>query len=196
VDGDTSTSDMLILLANGAVNDAVDGTVDGGMYGSVGGDPLDATDRAVFETELRALCMELAMKIADDGEGASHLITIDVSGCGNRQEAAKIAKTIAESPLVKTAIAGGDPNWGRIMCAAGYAGVDFDPMKSSLAINGIELFHAGRPLPFDEKVVAASIRENRDTHIDLRFGEGNASIRFWTCDLTREYVAINADYTS
>src|SRR5262249_17965760 len=100
----------------------------------------------------------------------------------------------ADSPLVKTAIAGGDPNWGRIVSAAGYSGIEFDPALVDLKINGHLLYERGAPVDFDAAKVSASIRENRDVHVELRLAPGGASARFWTTDLTAEYVRLNADY--
>ena len=97
---------------------------------------------------------------------------------------------------MKTAIAGADPNWGRIVSAAGYAGVAFDEIDLSLEVNGFPLYRRGAPLPFDESTVSDSIRANRETSIRLELSKGDASIRFWTCDLTVDYVHINADYTT
>ena len=180
VDGHTSPSDTVLLLANGAAKS----------------ENLAKTDFELFRAELKLLCCELARKIPEDGEGASHLITIDVNGCKDRSSAKTIAQKIANDPLVKTAIFGADPNWGRIVSAAGTAGVPFDPMKASLSINGVELFRSGTPVPFDKTAVSDSIRNNRDTHFSLSFGEGTESIRFWTSDLTCEYVRLNSDYTT
>jgi len=178
VEGHTSTSDTLLLLANGAAA------------------PLSGGDLERFAEALRKLCIELAVKIPADGEGASHLITIDIEGCEDRESARMIARKVAEDALVKTAIFGADPNWGRIVSAAGTAGVPFDPKKVSLKLNGFELFRNGSPVPFEKQEVADSIRNNRDTHFLLSFGEGTASIRFWTTDLTTEYVRLNSDYTT
>jgi len=122
------------------------------------------------------------------------VIEIEVSGCRDRASARQIAKTVAESALVKTAVAGADPNWGRIVSAAGYAGVPFDPRGVHLNVNGFLLYERGAPIKFDEATVSQSIRENRDTHIALRFSEGDVSLKFWTTDLTAEYVRLNADY--
>jgi glutamate N-acetyltransferase/amino-acid N-acetyltransferase len=178
VEGHTSTNDSVLLLASGA-----------------GGPKLLAGEAlAEFRSQLGELCVELARQIPDDGEGASHLITIDVRGTRSRDDAYRIAKTVADSALVKTAIAGGDPNWGRIVSAAGYSGVGFDPDGLTLRVNGTELYRAGSPQPFDERQVSASIRENRETGIDLQFGEGDQGVRFWTSDLTVDYVKFNADY--
>ena len=111
--------------------------------------------------------MELARAIPEDGEGVSHVITIDVTGCATRDEAHVIAKNVANSPLVKTAIAGADPNWGRIVSAAGYAGVTFDPRGVSLKVNGHLLYENGRRCDFDAATVSQSIKGQRDTSIEL-----------------------------
>ena len=108
--------------------------------------------------------------------------------------ALRIGKTIADSPLVKTAIAGADPNWGRIVSAAGYAGVTFDPSKVTLHLNGLLLYERGAPVDFDAAAAAKSIAADRDTSIVLLLEEGTAAARFWTTDLTAEYVRLNADY--
>jgi glutamate N-acetyltransferase/amino-acid N-acetyltransferase len=173
-----STNDTVLLLANGAA----------------GGEPLTGDDLAAFQTALNEVAVDLAKAIAGDGEGATHLVTIDITGCATRQTALDIAKTVANSPLVKTALHGADPNWGRIVSAAGYAGVPFDPRGVTLRLNGFLLYQKGAPVEFDGKAVSNSIRDNRDTQIELEFGEGTASRRFWTTDLTAEYVRLNADY--
>ena len=178
VDGHVSTNDTVLLLANGAA----------------GGEPLAGDDLAVFQAALDEVCVDLAKAIATDGEGATHLIIVDVAGCATRQSALDIAKTVANSPLVKTAIHGADPNWGRIVSAAGYAGVPFDPNGVTLRLNGFLLYEKGAPVEFDGKAVSTSIRDNRDTLVELEFSEGAASRRFWTTDLTAEYVRLNADY--
>jgi glutamate N-acetyltransferase/amino-acid N-acetyltransferase len=178
VDGHMSTNDTVLLLANGAS----------------GRPPLTGADLAAFCQALRETCGELARAIPADGEGASHLITIDVTGCATMAAARQIARTVADSPLVKTAVAGADPNWGRIVSAAGYAGIEFDPAKVNLTINGFLLYQRGAPVDFNAQQVSASIRENRDTAVVISFGEGDARIRFWTTDLTAEYVRLNADY--
>lgn len=180
VEGHTSTNDTVLLLASGAA----------------GGSRLAGESLASFAASVADLCRELARMIPDDGEGATHLITIDISGCRTREDARAIAKTVAESALVKTAIAGGDPNWGRIVSAAGYAGVDFDESELSLTLNGFPLYHNGAPLPFDAEAVSNSIKSERETKIELAIKQGPAAVRFWTCDLTTEYVHINADYTT
>jgi len=178
VDGHMSTNDTVLLLANGAA----------------GGEPLAGEDLAAFQHALDEVCVDLAKAIAGDGEGATHLVTIEVRGCASRDAALEIAKTVANSPLVKTALHGADPNWGRIVSAAGYAGVPFDPSGVSLRLNGFLLYDKGAPVEFDGAEVSTSIRDNRDTLIQLDFCEGSAFLRFWTADLTAEYVRLNADY--
>ncbi len=180
VEGHTSTSDTVLLLANGAA----DAT------------PLKGEDLAVFGELLLDMCKELAPMIPNDGEGVTHLITIDVFGAPDRESAKKLAQTVANDALVKTAICGADPNWGRIISATGRCGVPYDPSKVSLKVNGFLLYENGTPVEFDKTVVSDSIRNNRDTSFELFFEEGDASIRFWTSDLTAEYVRLNADYTT
>jgi glutamate N-acetyltransferase / amino-acid N-acetyltransferase len=124
------------------------------------------------------------------------LITLDVVGCRTRDEAHRIARTMANSALVKTAVSGGDPNWGRIVSAAGYAGVTFDPAGVSLSVNDFVLYRDGAPAPFDAKTASASIKANRGTSIVLTLREGPAAVRFWTSDLNADYVRFNADYTT
>lgn len=180
VEGHASTNDTVLLLANGQANSK----------------PLSGADARMFRQALRDVCEDLAKMIPGDGEGATHRITIDVEGCMNRDEALAIARAVADSPLVKTAIHGADPNWGRIVSAAGYAGVDFHESELCLKLNGFPLYHKGTPLDFDAAKVSANIRENRETHIQLIFYRGGTKLRFWTCDLTAEYIHLNADYTT
>lgn len=180
VDGHMSTNDTVLLLASGAA----------------GPKHLDSGDLDLVREALRLAAIDLAQAIPADGEGATHLVTIEVTGCADRASAHKIAKTVAESPLVKTAIAGADPNWGRIVSAVGYAGVPFDPGRLSLRLNGFLLYAQGAPVEFDAGEVSGSIRSQRDTAIELQLSEGDASVRFWTTDLTAEYVRLNADYTT
>jgi glutamate N-acetyltransferase / amino-acid N-acetyltransferase len=178
VEGHMSTNDTVLLLARGRDGEK----------------PLQEDALQSFRAALTEVCTELAKAIPSDGEGATHLITIDIRGCRNREEAARIAGTVADSPLVKTAIHGADPNWGRIVSAAGYAGVDFDPAGLRLEMNGTLLYESGTPVDFDAAAVSRSIADNRDTSVVLTFQEGEASARHWTCDLTAEYVRLNADY--
>lgn len=178
VDGHMSTNDTVLLVANGAA----------------GGAPLAGADLQAFRQALLEVCAALSRAIPEDGEGATHLITLDVTGCHTSDAARQIARTVADSALVKTAIAGADPNWGRVVSAAGYAGIEFDPAGVNLKINGYSLYERGAPVAFDAEEVSKSIRGNRDTSVELSFSEGDAKIRFWTTDLTAEYVRLNADY--
>lgn len=178
VEGHMSTSDSVLLLANGAA----------------GGEPLAGDALLRFRSVLVEICEDLAQSIPADGEGATHLITVEVHGAASRGDAVAIARTVADSPLVKTAVAGADPNWGRIVSAAGYAGVSFDPDRVSLHVNDSLLYERGVPSQFDAQAVSLSMRERRDTHIVLLLEEGEASARFWSSDLTAEYVRLNADY--
>ena len=180
VDGHESTSDSVFLLANGAS----------------GQSPENDADWALFQGALDGVAQDLAMQIIKDAEGAHHFVQLDVTGCRSRDEAFKIAKAVADSPLVKTAICGADPNWGRIVSAAGYAGVPLKEENISLVVNGFPLYESGRPLPFDAAVVSSSLRENRDVFIELKLTLGDESVRYWTSDLTKEYVELNADYTT
>jgi glutamate N-acetyltransferase/amino-acid N-acetyltransferase len=178
VDGHMSTNDTVLLLANGAA----------------GGDTLHGAGLEAFGRALTAACETLARDMADDGEGATHVMRIEVTGCASRDEARQVARTIADSPLVKTAVHGADPNWGRIVSAAGYSGVRFDPAQVRLRLNGTLLFQAGAPVPFDADAVSASIKAARETLIELQVGAGPGAIRFYSSDLTAEYVHLNADY--
>jgi len=180
VDGHMSTSDTVLLLASGKSSPL----------------PFGEADLVTFQTALNEVCIELARMIPADGEGASHLITLDVSGCRTREEAHQIAKQVAESALVKTAIMGADPNWGRIVSAAGQAGVPFDPARMSLSLNGRPIFQNGEPVAFDAADVSKSIRDQQETHVELSFSEGSASTRFWASDLTVDYVVFNSEYTT
>jgi glutamate N-acetyltransferase/amino-acid N-acetyltransferase len=201
VDGHMSTNDTVILLANGAagphVGEPLRSKIRRGedSHSRLGESrPLSGKSLADFRATLLEICEDLAQAIPADGEGATHLVTVEVHGCRTRQDALRIGKTIADSPLVKTAIAGADPNWGRIVSAAGYAGVPFDPSKVTLHLNGLLLYERGAPVDFDAAAAAKSIAADRDTSIVLLLEEGTAAARFWTTDLTAEYVRLNADY--
>lgn len=180
VDGHTSTNDTVLLLANGAA----------------GGPVLEGRGLDAFRATLYEVCEDLAQSIPADGEGATHLVTVEVHGCRSRAEAVKIGKTIADSPLVKTAIAGADPNWGRVVSAAGYAGVPFNPQNVSLHINGMLVYERGAPVDFDAEAISHSMASEKETSLLLILDEGAAAARFWTTDLTAEYVRLNADYTT
>ena len=178
VEGHTSTNDTVLLLASGAS----------------GGSPLSGEALEQFCQSLDAVCVDLAKQIPADGEGSSHLITIDVQGASNREEARQIAQTIANSNLVKAGVAGADPNWGRIISAVGYAGVEIDPDQVRVAINGFDLYQQGTPLAFDVAQVSGSIAGNVDTSIVVELNSGTAAARFWTSDLTADYVRFNSEF--
>jgi glutamate N-acetyltransferase/amino-acid N-acetyltransferase len=200
VEGHMSTNDTVLLLASGEAGKGSGFRVQGSgktlTHSPTHHSPLTGEALAAFQAALNELCIELARQIPDDGEGASHLITLDVQGCKSKDDARQIARAVADSALVKTAIAGGDPNWGRIVSAAGYAGVAFDPAGVDLAINGHLLYQRGAPVAFDAKIVSAAIKGSRETSIVLELREGSAAVRFWTSDLNVEYVRFNADYTT
>ena len=185
VDGDTSTNDTLLLLANGA-----------------SGCPAlraDGTEYRRFVKALESVCQELALAIVTDGEGATRVAEIEVRGAPSDVAAEQVARTIATSPLVKTALAGGDPNWGRILAAAGRAplakGASFDPARVDIRLAGTIVCRRGEAHPFDENAVHEKLLERHvPVVIDLKSGQGRATI--WTCDLTTEYVHINGDYRS
>jgi glutamate N-acetyltransferase / amino-acid N-acetyltransferase len=178
VEGHTSTNDTLLLFANGA------------------GHALRGADLDHFVDAATELCADLACAIAADAEGASHLVTLYVEGLRSESEARQIAKVVAESALVKTAIFGADPNWGRIVSAAGYAGVEFEEEDLSLWLGDMLLYREGVPQPFDAARASAYLKDNRDISIRLKFSLGDASCEFWTCDLGYEYVRLNAEYTT
>jgi glutamate N-acetyltransferase/amino-acid N-acetyltransferase len=177
VDGDTSTNDTLLLLANGA-----------------SGVRPDPKEMAAVEDSITRVAENLARSIARDGEGARKLITILVSGASTDDAAARMARSIANSPLVKTAVAGSDPNWGRILSAAGNAGVAFDPRKTDIEMQGVPVCRGGLAARFSE----AELKQKLDApeceiRLSLR-GKGKGHARFWTCDFTEGYIRINASY--
>jgi glutamate N-acetyltransferase / amino-acid N-acetyltransferase len=177
VDGDTSTNDTLLLLANGA-----------------SGVRPDPQEMARMEEGIASVMESLAIAIARDGEGARKLVTILVSGAPTGDAAARVARAIANSPLVKTAIAGSDPNWGRIICAAGNSGVPFDPSKVDIHMQGVLVCRAGLAAPFAESELKQKL-DGPECEIRLAIrGKGKGEARFWTCDLTEDYIRINASY--
>lgn len=182
VDGDTSTNDTVLLLANGASGTAV----------------ADAQSRALFAEALTFVCTELAKMIVKDGEGATKFVEIQVTGAATNADAHAIANTIATSPLVKTAFAGSDPNWGRILAAAGRAGIPFDQNQTNLwvGIPGTEQYQLvaqGTPTAYQE-ADAAHVFTQPEFQVQLQVGMGMGTAVVWTCDLSHEYVSINADY--
>jgi glutamate N-acetyltransferase / amino-acid N-acetyltransferase len=182
IDGDTSTNDTVLLLANGASGVAID----------------NHDDAERFSAALNDLCRRLAQAIVRDGEGATKFVEIRVSGTKTNADAHAIANTIATSPLVKTAFAGSDANWGRLLMAAGRAGVPFDQNKVNLWIGAaqpdeLQLVNEGTPTNYRE-ADAAAVFAQAEFIIHLQLGEGAASDTVWTCDLSHDYVTINADY--
>ena len=177
VDGDTSTNDTVVLLANGA-----------------SGVKPDRTELMKVEESVTRVMESLAQAIARDGEGAKKLVTIDVFGASSGEAAVLLARAIANSPLVKTAIAGSDPNWGRILSAAGNAGVVFDPAKADVLMQGVPVCRGGLAASFSEEELKKKLdRPECAIRLVIR-GKGKGSARFWTCDLTEGYIRINASY--
>ena len=173
VDGDTSTNDMAVVLANGAAGET-------------------NLEEALMAIE--AAMRDLARAIARDGEGATKLLTVTVNGASSESEALQAAKTVAGSSLFKAAVYGNDPNWGRILAALGRSGVTFDPSKASVSVQGIPVF-AGKPLEFDRKAASQAMRAEEVT-VTCNLGAGSESGTAWGCDLTEGYVTINAEYTT
>lgn len=183
IDGDTSTNDTVLLLASGASNIKLD-TNEGNRIGEA------------FANALALVCNSLAHQIVDDGEGVTHLVNLHVTGAETSADAKKVAKAIAHSPLNKTAWSSGDPNWGRLLAAAGYSGVPFDPAQVQVWIGPHLVLSGGLRTPTFDEAAAHQTMLQREYTIRLDLGQGNAETRFLTCDLTAEYVAINADYSS
>ena len=184
VDGDMSTNDTVLVLANGASDVTI---------------AEDSPEEAAFTEALTAVCIQLAQAIVRDGEGATKFVTVDVTGARDDTGARDIARQIATSALVKTAFYGADPNWGRILCAAGYSGVDLDPARLALwllaadSTPAIQLVEDGHPTDYDEPAAIALMQQPEwGVHLDLGLGDGAA--RVWTCDLSHEYVTINGHY--
>jgi glutamate N-acetyltransferase/amino-acid N-acetyltransferase len=176
VDGECSTNDCVMLLANGASGATVDETT---------------YDR--FAHALKTVCLTLALGIVRGGEGATKVVTVTVTGASSETEARRAAKAIANSPLVKTAVHGGDPNWGRLIAVAGRAGVAFELSRAAVTIGSTVLFKDGRP--YDEAAPqAANYLRGKDISLSVNLGAGRATSTVWTCDLSAEYVRINADY--
>jgi glutamate N-acetyltransferase/amino-acid N-acetyltransferase len=177
VDGDTSTNDMVAVLANGA-----------------SGVKLDEGDLRNFEATLGEVLESLAKQIARDGEGARKLVTIDVAGAATDKDAERIGRSIANSPLVKTAVGGADPNWGRIICAAGYSGAAFDPSKVDIRFQGVLVCKSGLAADFDEAELKTKL-QGAEVQIQVKLhGGGKFNARFWTCDFTEGYIKINGSY--
>jgi glutamate N-acetyltransferase/amino-acid N-acetyltransferase len=189
VDGDTSTNDTLLLMASGA-----------------SGVVITEANFEAFVAALSEVCASLAKQVARDGEGATRLIEIRVTGARDEHEAHTVANSIATSPLFKTAVHGGDPNWGRVLCAAGYSGADIDQTKLSLTFGpadrsgendspAVQVVAGGLPLAYEERQAAATLKAD-PVLVLLDLGLGQAEAIVWTCDFSAEYVAINAHYTT
>lgn len=176
VDGDTSTNDSVVALANGA-----------------SGVVLSEGNLAEFEQGLYQVCEYLAKRIVRDGEGATRVFEVRVLGASDRESARRVARTVAESLLVKTAIHGGDPNWGRIIASAGRAGVPVNPDRMRLTLQGVVVFENGTPTDYDESALVERMQAE-EVAIVLDLGQGEASATFWSSDLTPDYVKINAHY--
>jgi glutamate N-acetyltransferase/amino-acid N-acetyltransferase len=178
IDGDTSTNDTVLLLASAATGVAI-----------------HAADEP-FTAALAEVCTSLAKQIVADGEGVTHVVELQIEGAASDADALKVAKAIAHSPLVKTAWAGADPNWGRLMAATGYSGAEIDPARIAIWLGDQQIcINGGRVPDFDEHRAHAYLKKREFTiRIDLGIGKGQC--RFWTTDLTAEYVRINADYST
>lgn len=178
IDGDTSTNDTVLLLASGA-----------------SGVAIDRCD-AAFREALTAVCIDLARQIVADGEGVTHVVELQIEGAASDRDALDVAGAIARSPLVKTAWAGNDPNWGRILAAIGYCGVRIDPLRIGIWFGDQEICRDGVRSPIFDETAAHRYLTQREFCIRIHLGLGAGSCRYWTCDLTKEYVAINADYST
>ncbi|MEN9307305.1 MAG: arginine biosynthesis bifunctional protein argj [Fibrobacterota bacterium] len=181
VDGDTSTNDTCVLMANGAAGlpEILPGT--------------DAAD--AFEKALALLTGHLAREIVRDGEGATTVVRLDVLNARDDEQAENVARAVCNSPLVKCAIHGRDPNWGRILCAAGYSGAGVMPQSVDLCIQNVPVLLRGTPVAFDAPALSKAM-DGEEVAIRLDLGVGSANTTFWTCDFSKEYVTINADYTT
>lgn len=180
VDGDTSTNDSMIVLANGLAENKVIIS------------ETEANYKIFYEAFLK-VAQDLAKMIAKDGEGATKFLEINVVGALTKADAKMAAKAIAKSPLVKTAFFGEDPNWGRIVCAAGYSGAELNPNKISLHIGSLQLVAHGLNLNFD-KSEAIAIMQNNEIELTLDLGVGSATATVWSCDFSYDYVKINGEY--
>lgn len=179
VEGHTSTNDTLALITSAPAET-----------------PVADEIFTPFQQQLTDLCVELAKQIPADGEGAEHLIEIHVHGSPRDADAKQIAKVIADSPLVKTAITGNDPNWGRIVSAAGYAGVPLDLDALTLTIQDIVVYRSGGPVSIDAAEVSERMKTRELVVLDLKVGHGDGNCRYWTSDLTTQYVRFNSEYTT
>jgi glutamate N-acetyltransferase / amino-acid N-acetyltransferase len=190
IDGDTSTNDTVLLLASGASGISIQG------HNHDTARTVADQRTAAFCAALSSVCLSLAKHIVSDGEGITHVVELDVTGALTDADALRVARSIAHSPLVKTAWAGCDPNWGRILAAIGYAGVAIDPGRIDISFGELEICLGGSLSPrFDETTTHAYLQQ-RDLTIHVNLGLGPGVCRFWTTDLTTEYVRINSDYST
>jgi glutamate N-acetyltransferase/amino-acid N-acetyltransferase len=186
VDGDTSTNDTVIGLASGCV----------------GGETIreGSADAVLLEQAMTALLQGLAKSIAWDGEGATVLLECSVTGARSQDEANQVAKSVVGSSLVKSAVFGHDPNWGRFAAAAGYSGVEYDQADVAITLGGIKLMECGQPLEYDAAKASAYLKEKAGehgtVHVEVRIGNGDGAGMAWGCDLSYDYVKINAEYTT
>ena len=179
IDGDMSTNDMAIVLANGAAGNPEITSKD--------------ADYETFKQTLQDICQGLAQRIASDGEGATKFLTVNVKGTKSFADAKTIGMSVAKSPLVKTAFFGEDPNWGRVICAVGYAGIPMDPQKTVVKFGGIPVYANGVGVAFDEEALR-DVMAQHDIVIDIDMGDGDGEATVWTCDFSYEYVKINGEY--
>lgn len=179
IDGDMSTNDTVLLLASGKSG-------------------VQTTDKVqqAFQEALLLVCQSLAHQIVDDGEGVGHVVALEVTGAPDDAAARQVARTIATSPLCKTAWSSADPNWGRILAAAGRSGIALDPAQVSVSIAGLPVFVHGTRSPHFNEAATHAAMSAREYTIALEIGAGTGRCRFLTCDLTHEYVCINADYST
>ena len=190
IDGDTSTNDTVVLLASGASGIAIRG------HNHDTARTVADQRTTAFASALESVCLSLAKQIVEDGEGIEHVVELAIGGTLTDADAHRIARSIAHSPLVKTAWAGCDPNWGRILAAIGYAGVAIDPARINISFGELAICEAGCLSPrFDEAATHEYLKQrNLTIHVDLGLGSGTC--RFWTTDLTTEYIRINSDYST
>jgi glutamate N-acetyltransferase/amino-acid N-acetyltransferase len=181
VDGDTSTNDMVLLLANGAAGGAPEA--------------LSDADFARLGDALQWVCVQLAKAIAADGEGATRLVEVRVEGARDVDDARRAARTVAGSSLVKSAVYGADPNWGRILAALGRSGVAIDPDAVDVAIGPVQVARAGQVVSFDEAAARAALQPP-EVRLYAHLHQGDAAATAWGCDLTEQYVVINSEYTT
>jgi glutamate N-acetyltransferase/amino-acid N-acetyltransferase len=190
IDGDTSTNDTVLLLASGASGVAI--------HGHNHDTARTVADRCTtaFSAALDSVCLALAKHIVSDGEGITHVVELDIAGALTDADALRVARSIAHSPLVKTAWAGCDPNWGRILAAIGYAGVAIDPALIDISFGELEICRAGGLSPRFDEAATHDYLTQRDLTVHVNLGLGPGTCRFWTTDLTTEYVRINSDYST